>query len=84
MQDSPAKETETESNIWDDGSEDVNPFSGGNPLLTKETESKPIIWDIGDEEEEYPFVNEYPCFKKELIMFVEDESCPIYDTDNEE
>ncbi|GJV11752.1 hypothetical protein Tco_1353293 [Tanacetum coccineum] len=84
MQDSPAKETKTESNIWDDGSEDVNPFGGGNPLLTKETESKPIIWDIGDEEEEYPFVNEYPCFKKELIMFVEDESCPIYDTDNEE
>ncbi|GJR76708.1 extracellular ligand-binding receptor [Tanacetum coccineum] len=64
--------------------EDVNPFGGGNPLLTKETESEPIIWDIGDEEEEYPFVNEYPSFKKEPIMFVEDESCPVYDTDNEE
>ncbi|GJY88042.1 reverse transcriptase domain-containing protein [Tanacetum coccineum] len=63
--------------------EDVNPFGGGNPLLTKETESEPIIWDIGDEEEEYPFVNEYPSFKKEPIMFVEDESCPVYDTDNE-
>ncbi|GJS51269.1 hypothetical protein Tco_0624631 [Tanacetum coccineum] len=25
-----------------------------------------------------------PTFKKEAIMFVEDESCPIYDTDNEE
>ncbi|GJW06479.1 hypothetical protein Tco_1568902 [Tanacetum coccineum] len=64
--------------------EDVNPFSGGNHLLTKETESEPIIWDIGDEEEEYPFVNEYPSFKEEPIMFVEDESCPVYDTDNEE
>ncbi|GJW70395.1 hypothetical protein Tco_0127312 [Tanacetum coccineum] len=72
--DSLAEETETKSNIWDDGSEDVNPFGGGNPLLTKETESEPIIWDIGDEEEEYPFVNEYPSFKKEPIMFVEDES----------
>ncbi|GJR08731.1 hypothetical protein Tco_0791383 [Tanacetum coccineum] len=62
--------------------EDVNPFGGGNPLLTKETESEPIIWDIGDEEE-YPFVNEYLNLKKEPIMFVEDESCPVYDTDNE-
>ncbi|GJW51893.1 hypothetical protein Tco_0093244 [Tanacetum coccineum] len=84
QQDSPAEETETESNVWDDGSKDVNPFGGGNPLLTKEIESEPIIWDIGDEEEEYPFVNEYPGFKKEPIMFVEDESCPVYDTDNEE
>ncbi|GJT78006.1 hypothetical protein Tco_1044731 [Tanacetum coccineum] len=69
-------------------SEDVNPFGGGNPLLTKETESEPIIWDIGDEEEEYPFVNEYPSVKKEPIIIedviVEDELCPIYDTDNEE
>nr|GEW47486.1 hypothetical protein [Tanacetum cinerariifolium] len=60
--DSLVEETKTESNVWDDGSEDVNPFDGGNPLLTKETESEPIIWDIGDEEEEYPFVNEYPRF----------------------
>nr|GEV69833.1 paired amphipathic helix protein Sin3-like 4 isoform X2 [Tanacetum cinerariifolium] len=62
QQNSPTKEVETESNVWDDGSEDVNPFAGGNPrfhddhydnpLLTKEPESEPIIWDIGDEEEE--------------------------------
>nr|GEY82309.1 protein STICHEL-like 3 [Tanacetum cinerariifolium] len=58
QQDSPAKETKTESNVWDDGSEEVNHFGGGNPLLTKETESEPI-WDIGDEEEEYPFVNKH-------------------------
>ncbi|GJY03025.1 hypothetical protein Tco_0361177 [Tanacetum coccineum] len=61
MQDSPAEEAETESNVWDDGSEDVNPFGGGNPgfhdghydnpLLTMKTESKPIFWDIGDKEE---------------------------------
>nr|GEU73953.1 hypothetical protein [Tanacetum cinerariifolium] len=52
-------------------------------LLTKKTESEPIIWDIGNEEEEYPFVNKYLSFKEEPIMFVEDESCPVYDTDNE-
>nr|GEU37982.1 putative reverse transcriptase domain-containing protein [Tanacetum cinerariifolium] len=51
--------------------------------LTKETESKPIIWDIGDEEEEYPFVNKYLSLQ-EPSMLVEEESCPIYDTDNKE
>ncbi|GJX64087.1 hypothetical protein Tco_0298430 [Tanacetum coccineum] len=60
--DSSAEEAETESNVWDDGSEDVNPFGGGNPgfyddhydnpLLTKETESEPIFWIIWDEEED--------------------------------
>nr|GEY58056.1 bromodomain and WD repeat-containing protein 3 isoform X1 [Tanacetum cinerariifolium] len=81
---SPTEETKTDSNVWDDRSEDVNPFGGGNPLLTKETESEPIIWDIWDEEGEYPFVNEYSSFKEEPIMFLEDESCPVYDIDNEE
>nr|GEX06760.1 hypothetical protein [Tanacetum cinerariifolium] len=75
--DSPAEETKTESNVWDDRSEDVNPFGEGNPLLTKEIESEPLIWDIGDEEEEYPFVNKCLSFK-ESIMFVEDESCRVY------
>ncbi|GJU32400.1 hypothetical protein Tco_1175989 [Tanacetum coccineum] len=92
--DSLAKEAETESNVWDDGSEDVNPFGGGNPgfhddrydnpLLTKETKSEPIIWDIRDEDEEYPFVNKYLSFQEEPIVLVEEESCPVYDTDNEE
>nr|GEY34888.1 hypothetical protein [Tanacetum cinerariifolium] len=78
----------------DDGSEDVNPFGGGNPrfqddhydnpLLTKKTESEPIIWDIGDEKEEYPFVNKYPSFQKEPIVLVEKESGPVYEIDNEE
>ncbi|GJS31718.1 hypothetical protein Tco_0492338 [Tanacetum coccineum] len=94
QQDSPAKEAKTEFNIWDDGSEDVNPFGGGNPgfhddhydnpLLTKKTESEPIIWDIGDEEEEYPFVNIYPSFQEEPIVLVEEESYHVYDIDNEE
>ncbi|GKC90619.1 hypothetical protein Tco_1151268 [Tanacetum coccineum] len=94
QRDSLAKEVETESNVWDDGSEDVNPFGGrnpgfhddhyDNPLLTKETESEPIIWDIGNEEEEYPFVNKYPSFQEEPIKLVEEESCLVYDTDNEE
>ncbi|GKB61268.1 hypothetical protein Tco_0917454 [Tanacetum coccineum] len=83
-QDSPVEETKIESNVWDDGSEDVNPFGEGNPLLTKETESEPVIWDIGDEEEEYPFVNKYQSFQEEPIVLVEEESCPVYDTDNEE
>ncbi|GJS38750.1 pyridoxal phosphate-dependent transferase, partial [Tanacetum coccineum] len=74
----------SDSRGYEFAQEDVNPFGGGNPLLTKETESEPIIWDIGDEEEEYPFVNEYQSFKKEPIVFVEDELCPVYDTDNEE
>nr|GEV01607.1 thiamine thiazole synthase, chloroplastic-like [Tanacetum cinerariifolium] len=29
--DSPTEEVKTESNIWDDGSEDINPFGGGKP-----------------------------------------------------
>nr|GEU74746.1 zinc finger, CCHC-type [Tanacetum cinerariifolium] len=46
--------------------------------------AEPIIWDIGDEEEEYPIVNKCPSFKEEPIILVEEESCPVYDTDNEE
>ncbi|GJY29044.1 hypothetical protein Tco_0404811 [Tanacetum coccineum] len=78
----------------DDGSEDVNSFGVGNHgfhddyydnlLLTKETESEPIIWDIRDEEEEYPFVNKYPSFQEESIVLVKEESCSVYDTNNEE
>nr|GEW14061.1 hypothetical protein [Tanacetum cinerariifolium] len=54
------------SDVGEDGLEDVNPFGGENPLLTKKAESEHIIWDIGDEEEEYPFVNEYLSFKENL------------------
>nr|GEV38780.1 hypothetical protein [Tanacetum cinerariifolium] len=39
--------------------------------------------DSRDEEEEYPFVNKYPSLQ-EPSMLVEEESCPVYDTDNEE
>ncbi|GJS08933.1 hypothetical protein Tco_0365729 [Tanacetum coccineum] len=45
-------------------------------LLAEET--------LGDEEEEYLFVNKYPSFQEELIVLVEEESCLVYDTDNEE
>ncbi|GJS52675.1 hypothetical protein Tco_0626037 [Tanacetum coccineum] len=51
---------------------------------SNETESEPIIWDIRDEEEGYPFVNKYSSFQEEPIVLVEEESCPVYDTDNEE
>ncbi|GJS89589.1 hypothetical protein Tco_0772225 [Tanacetum coccineum] len=55
-----------------------------NPLLTKETKSEPIIWDKWDEEEEYHFVNKYLSFQEEPIVLVKEESCLVYDTDNEE
>nr|GEW13272.1 hypothetical protein [Tanacetum cinerariifolium] len=84
QQDSLTEVTKTESNVWDDRLEDVNPFGGGNHLLTKETESKPIIWDIWDEEEEYPFVNDYLSFQEEPIMLGEEESYHVDDTGNEE
>ncbi|GJR04979.1 hypothetical protein Tco_0527963 [Tanacetum coccineum] len=71
QQDSSAEEVKTESNVWDNGSEDINPFGGGN-------------LDIGDEEEEYPFVNKYPSFQEEPIVLVKEESYPVYDIDNEE
>ncbi|GKD62971.1 hypothetical protein Tco_1305079 [Tanacetum coccineum] len=45
-------------------------------LLAEET--------LGDEEEEYHFVNKYQSFQEEPIVLVEEESCPVYDTDNEE
>ncbi|GKC08694.1 hypothetical protein Tco_1000304 [Tanacetum coccineum] len=60
-----------------------------SPIEEAETESnkiesEPIIYDIGDEEDEYSFVNEYPSFQEEPIVLVKEESCPVYDTDNEE
>ncbi|GKD11425.1 hypothetical protein Tco_1191110 [Tanacetum coccineum] len=55
-----------------------------NSLLTKETKSEPIIWDRGDEEEKYCFINKYLSFQEEPIVLVEEKSCPVYDTDNEE
>nr|GEV20984.1 hypothetical protein [Tanacetum cinerariifolium] len=54
---------------------------GGWPVGVDSGERREVIWD---EEEEYPFVNEYPSFKEEPIMFVEDESCLVYNTDNAE
>ncbi|GJY97650.1 retrovirus-related pol polyprotein from transposon TNT 1-94, partial [Tanacetum coccineum] len=53
------------SNVWDDGSEDVNPFGGENP---------------GFHDDHY----DNPFFQEEPIVLVEEESCPVYDTDNEE
>ncbi|GKA89250.1 hypothetical protein Tco_0811062 [Tanacetum coccineum] len=63
-----------------------------NYLLTKETKLEPIIWDIGDEEDEYPFVDNYPKFQEEennvsflgVVLGVEEESMPVYDTDIED
>nr|GEV04453.1 hypothetical protein [Tanacetum cinerariifolium] len=55
--DSLAEEAKNESNVWDDGSNDVNSFGGGNPSIR---------------------------FQEEPIMLVEEESCPVYDIDNEE
>ncbi|GJZ36816.1 hypothetical protein Tco_0583007 [Tanacetum coccineum] len=65
QQDLSAEEAETESKLWDDGSEDVNAFGGGNP---------------GFHDDHYD--NHF--FQKEPIVLVEEESCPVYDTVNEE
>ncbi|GJZ14555.1 hypothetical protein Tco_0550232, partial [Tanacetum coccineum] len=79
-----------------EGEESENPFFQGdhhnNPLLTKKTESEPIIWDIGDEKEEYPFVDNYLNFQEDennvpfsgVVLGVEEESMPVYDTDIED
>ncbi|GJT69680.1 hypothetical protein Tco_1028966 [Tanacetum coccineum] len=40
--DSPAEETETESNVWDDGSEDVNPFGRENPEFHDDHYDNPL------------------------------------------
>ena len=61
-------------------------------MLAKETKSEPILWDLGEDEDEYPFVNNYPSFQEEednqdepiWDMLVEEESCPVYDTDIED
>ncbi|GJZ07657.1 hypothetical protein Tco_0541450 [Tanacetum coccineum] len=37
-----------------------------------------------EDAEEYPFVDKYLIFQEEPIMLAEEESCPVYDTDNEE
>nr|GFB80788.1 hypothetical protein [Tanacetum cinerariifolium] len=63
-----------------------------NHLLTNETELEPIIWDIGDEEEEYPFIDNYPNFQKEennvsfpgVVLRVKEELILVYDPDIED
>ncbi|GJR11480.1 hypothetical protein Tco_0794132 [Tanacetum coccineum] len=59
----------------------LSPTSGTMGQRTSILLAKETLWD---EEEEYPFVNKYPSFQEEPIMLVEEESCPVYDTDNEE
>ncbi|GJX43848.1 reverse transcriptase domain-containing protein [Tanacetum coccineum] len=80
--DSPEKEIKADPSVQDDVYAEVNPFDGyyqdfhgdnhDDTLLKKETKSEPIISDIGDEEEEYPFVDNYPNFLEEE----NDVSCP--------
>ncbi|GJY59853.1 hypothetical protein Tco_0459745, partial [Tanacetum coccineum] len=62
QQDSPAEETETESNVWDDGSEDVNPFGEKNLGFHDDHYDNPLksmpvydtdIEDVIEEEEEF-------------------------------
>ncbi|GJT60176.1 11-beta-hydroxysteroid dehydrogenase 1B-like protein [Tanacetum coccineum] len=69
QQDSSAKEAETESNVGTMGQRT-------SILLAEET--------LEDEEEDYLFVKKYPNFQEEPNMLVEEKSCPVYDTDNEE
>nr|GEZ53869.1 hypothetical protein [Tanacetum cinerariifolium] len=66
---SPVEEAKTESNVWDDGSEDVNPFGGGNPGFHDDHCDNPFgkgtvsCYDTNNEKEE---------------------SMPVYDTDIED
>ncbi|GJT35386.1 hypothetical protein Tco_0925805 [Tanacetum coccineum] len=54
--------------------------------------AEPIMWDIGDEEEEYTFIDNYQNFQEEennvsfsdVVLGVEEESMPVYDTDIED
>nr|GEZ12561.1 reverse transcriptase domain-containing protein [Tanacetum cinerariifolium] len=50
--DSSAKEAETESNVWDDGSVDVNPFGRGNLEVINEFDKLRMRCDVVEEEEE--------------------------------
>ncbi|PWA34225.1 hypothetical protein CTI12_AA621260 [Artemisia annua] len=79
-------------NPFDGCYQDYHGDNHDDTLLTMETESEPVIWDIGDEEEEYPFVDIYPNFQEEendvsfwgVVLGVEDELMPVYDTDIKE
>nr|GEZ86753.1 hypothetical protein [Tanacetum cinerariifolium] len=73
-QDLPVEEAETESNVWDDGSEDVNPFGKGNP-------------GFHDDQYDNLFFQEEPIVlvEEELCIIYdtdneEEESMPVYDT----
>nr|GEV63748.1 UDP-glucose:glycoprotein glucosyltransferase [Tanacetum cinerariifolium] len=83
QQDSSAEEMETESNVWDDGSEEVNPFGGGNPLLTKETKSESIIWIYGMRKRKEESMSIYDTDTEDVNEEEEDgvKGKVIYDTD---
>ncbi|GJT47076.1 hypothetical protein Tco_0955791, partial [Tanacetum coccineum] len=82
-----------------EGEESENPFFEGDGSSSDEQPDRPrtlfaepIIWDIGDEKEEYPFVDNYLNFQEDennvpfssVVLGVEEESMPIYDTDIED
>ncbi|GKB84673.1 hypothetical protein Tco_0956945 [Tanacetum coccineum] len=82
-----------------EGEESENPFFEGDGSSSDEQPDRPrtllaepIIWDICDEEDEYPFVDNYQNFQEEensvsflgVVLGVEEESMPVYDTDIED
>ncbi|GKE90155.1 hypothetical protein Tco_1567630, partial [Tanacetum coccineum] len=78
QQDSSAEEVKTESNVWDNGSEDINPFGGGNPGFHDDHYDNPFF-----QEEPIVLVKEesYPVYDTNNE---EEESMPVYDTDTED
>nr|GEV11800.1 reverse transcriptase domain-containing protein [Tanacetum cinerariifolium] len=79
--------------------ESENPFFEGDgssfdeqPDRLRILFAEAIIWYIWDEEEEYPFVDNYQNFQEEensvlflgVVLGVEEESMPVYDTDIED
>nr|GFC40935.1 hypothetical protein [Tanacetum cinerariifolium] len=73
QQNSPTKEAKTESNIWDDGSEDVNPFGGD-----EEEECHFVNKYLNFQEEPIMSVEEVSCPVYETDN-KEEESMPVYD-----
>ncbi|GJZ36815.1 putative reverse transcriptase domain-containing protein [Tanacetum coccineum] len=69
---------ETESTVWDDRSEDVNPFGGGNPGFYDDHYDNPFF-----QEEPIVLVEEESCLAYDTDN-EEEESMPVYDNDIED
>nr|GEV30291.1 retrovirus-related Pol polyprotein from transposon TNT 1-94 [Tanacetum cinerariifolium] len=74
QQESLIEKAETKSNVWDDGSEDVNPFGEGNPAFHDDYYDNPLTIVLVKEKS----------FHVNDTDNEEEESMPVYDTDIED